>query len=454
MTPPVVTARAALPARTNLVITDTLVEPLTAPWGPLGWLAFLAAASGTGVLSLAIFWTFFHGIGAWGNNIPIAWAFGITNFVWWIGIGHAGTFISAFLLLLNQGWRTAINRLAEAMTIFAVMQAGLFPLLHLGRPWFAYWLVPYPATMDVWPNWKSALPWDFAAVSTYFTVSLLFWYTGLIPDFAAARARLPGTFRKKVYGVLSLGWKGSSRDWRSYKIAYGLFAGLATPLVISVHSIVSLDFATTQLPGWHSTIFPPYFVAGALFSGFAMTLTLVIPVRRFWKLEHVITEHHLGQLAKMLLLTGWCVILSYAIEFFTAWYSGDPVEKHVHFVAWPLGPYWPVFAVMMIGNVLAPQLCWSAKVRRSPAALFAISIAVNMGMWAERFMIVVGSLSRDFLPSSWGEYAPSVTDLGLLVGTISFFALLFLLFLKFVPVASLTELKEDAHAVEDARAAR
>lgn len=433
-------------APSNRAITDEIVGPLTEPWSPLGRLAFLVALGGTGVLGTALFSTLFYGIGMWGNNVPVAWAFGITNFVWWIGIGHAGTFISAFLVLLNQKWRTSINRLAEAMTIFAVMQAGLFPLLHLGRPWFFYWLIPYPSTMQVWPQWKSALPWDAAAVGTYFTVSLLFWYVGLIPDLAAARARVPGRLRKKVYGVLALGWKGSGRDWKLYKTAYALLAGLATPLVISVHSVVSLDFAITQLPGWHSTIFPPYFVAGALFSGFAMVLTLVIPVRRFWKLEHVITDLHLDKLAKMLLLTGWCVILSYTIEFFTAWYSGDVFERSVHLRAWPLGPYAPIFWVMIAGNVLVPQLLWSGRVRRSPLVLLGISLAVNAGMWAERFIIIVGSLSRDFLPASWGTYAPSATDLGLLAGTISFFALLFLVFLRFVPVVSIAELKEDAHA--------
>ena len=282
----------------------------------------------------------------------MAWAFGITNFVWWIGIGHAGTFISAFLFLLEQRWRASVNRLAEAMTIFAVMQAGLFPLLHLGRPWFFYWLLPYPATMEVWPQFRSALPWDAAAVSTYFTVSFLFWYVGLIPDLASARERAGGLFRRRVYGVLAAGWRGSARDWRTYRTSYALLAGLATPLVISVHSIVSLDFAITQLPGWHSTIFPPYFVAGALYSGFAMVLTLVIPVRWALGLENIITKRHLDLLAKMVLLTGWIVIYSYAVEFFIAWYSGEAIERYTHLVAMPFG----ALRVRVLGHAHGLQL--------------------------------------------------------------------------------------------------
>lgn len=433
-----------------------ILEPLAEPWGPVGKLLFLAAAGGTAVLFAALSVTLIYGVGMWGNNQPVAWAFGITNFVWWIGIGHAGTFISAFLVLLNQRWRTSINRLAEAMTIFAVVQAGLFPLFHMGRPWFAYWLLPYPSTMEVWPNWKSALPWDFAAVTTYFTVSVLFWYVGLLPDLAAARATARTPLRRKIYGVLALGWKGSGRDWKLYKTVYMLLAGIATPLVISVHSVVSLDFAITQVPGWHSTIFPPYFVAGALFSGFAMVITLVVPVRKVFGIEHLITDKHLDQLAKMLLLTGQCVLYSYAVEFFIAWYSGDVNERFVHFKAWPLGPYWPVFWLMILGNILAPQLLWSARVRRSPLVLVAIALLVNVGMWCERFMIVVGSLSRDFLPSSWGEYGPTATDLAIFGGTLSFFVFLFLAFLRFVPIVAVTELEEDARteALEAAHAAR
>jgi molybdopterin-containing oxidoreductase family membrane subunit len=288
------------------------MRPVLERWGLGARLLVLAAAAGTILFFSLMTYTFVVGIGLWGNNVPVAWAFGIINFVWWIGIGHAGTFISAFLLLLEQSWRTSINRIAEAMTLFAVVQAGLFPVLHLGRPWFAYWLVPYPATMDVWPQFRSALPWDFAAISTYFTVSLLFWYLGLIPDLASARDRARDR-RRWVYGVLALGWRGSARDWRVHRIAYGVLAGLATPLVISVHSIVSTDFAITQLPGWHSTIFPPYFVAGALFSGFAMVLTLVVPLRSIFRLEKVITLKHLDNLAKMMLLTAWIVIGSYAL---------------------------------------------------------------------------------------------------------------------------------------------
>jgi molybdopterin-containing oxidoreductase family membrane subunit len=421
--------------------TDELLAPLTAPWGRGAWALVALAVALTGLFLVAVTVTVGVGIGTWGNNVPVAWAFGITNFVWWIGIGHAGTFISAFLLLLEQRWRTSINRLAEAMTVFAVIQAGVYPLLHLGRPWFFYWLLPYPSTMEVWPQFRSALPWDMAAVSTYFTVSLLFWWVGLIPDLAAARERSGGPLRRRVYGLFALGWSGRARDWRLYRIAYGLLAGLATPLVISVHSVVSLDFAITQLPGWHSTIFPPYFVAGALFSGFAMVLTLVIPVRAAFGLERVITARHLDLLAKMILVTGWIVASSYAIEFFMAYYSGDPFDRSVH-LSWATGPYRGLFWVTMACNVLVPQLLWSSRVRASTPALLAIALLVNVGMWGERFMIVVGSLSRDFLASSWRDYAPTGVDLSLFLGTMGFFLLLFLAFLRFLPVVAVSELKE------------
>jgi molybdopterin-containing oxidoreductase family membrane subunit len=313
---------------TDAALSDQLLSPVWTPQHKLWRLAFLVAAGGTAVLTVAVTATVTTGIGLWGNNIPVAWAFGIINFVWWIGIGHAGTFISAILLLLEQKWRTSINRFAEAMTLFAVMQAGLFPLLHLGRPWFAYWLVPYPATMRVWPQFKSALPWDAAAIATYFTVSLLFWYFGLVPDLASLRDRAPQRWRRIVYGVLALGWRGSARHLRHYRVVYGLLAGLSTPLVVSVHSIVSTDFAITLLPGWHSTIFPPFFVAGAILSGFGMVLTLIIPARRVFRLQNVITERHLDNLAKLTLVTAWIVTYSYVVELFIAWYGGDPFERY------------------------------------------------------------------------------------------------------------------------------
>jgi molybdopterin-containing oxidoreductase family membrane subunit len=424
-------------------LTTQVLGPVLAPWPRAAWALLAFSAMGVVVLIISIVWTVTQGIGVWGNNIPVAWAFGITNFVWWIGIGHAGTFISAFLFLLEQRWRASVNRLAEAMTIFAVMQAGMFPLLHLGRPWFFYWLLPYPATMQVWPQFRSALPWDAAAVSTYFTVSFLFWYVGLVPDLASARERAGGIFRRRVYGVLAAGWRGSARDWRTYRTAYALLAGLATPLVISVHSIVSLDFAITQLPGWHSTIFPPYFVAGALYSGFAMVLTLVIPVRWALGLENIITGRHLDLLAKMVLTTGWIVIYSYGVEFFMAWYSGEAIERYTHFVALPFGHYSFVFWIMLMAcNCITPQFFWSGRLRRNLVVLFVASILINVGMWSERFMIIVGSLSRDSLPSSWHDYAPTWVDLGLLSGTMSFFVFLFLMFLRFVPCVALSEVKE------------
>ncbi len=403
---------------------------------------------GTIVLFVAITYTVTTGIGTWGNNIPVAWAFGITNFVWWIGIGHAGTFISAFLLLLEQKWRTSINRFAEAMTLFAVMQAGLFPLLHMGRPWFFYWLLPYPNTMSIWPQFRSALTWDVAAVLTYFTVSLLFWYLGLVPDLAAMRDRAPELWRRRIYAVFALGWRGAARDWHRWRIAYGLLGGVATPLVVSVHSIVSSDFAIAQLPGWHSLIFPPYFVAGAIFSGFAMVLTLMIPARRLYRLEHVITTRHLDSMAKMLLVTGWIVLYSYAIEIWSAWYSGDRFEIYTHLVARPTGPYAFVFWTVIACNCVVPQVLWSRRLRRSPLALWIVSGLVQIGMWAERLMLIVTAQAQDFLPSSWGLYWPTIVDWALLVGTISFFLFLFLLFLRFVPFIPVSELKELAHEID------
>ncbi len=417
---------------------------LSTTWRPFtrGWkLAFAICGALTLMLFSMVTLTVLRGIGVWGNNVPVAWGFGIINFVWWIGIGHAGTFISAILLVLEQNWRTSINRFTEGMTLFAVMQAGLFPLLHLGRPWFAYWLFPYPSVMGTWPQVRSALPWDAAAVSTYFLVSLMFWYLGMIPDLAALRDRAPSRRRRIIYGIFALGWRGSSQQWRHHKVAYFLLAGLATPLVLSVHSIVSLDFASTGLPGWHSTIFPPFFVAGAIFSGFALVMTLIIPARKVFKLENVITARHFDAMAKMMLIMSWIAAYSYIAEFFLAWYSGDRYEVYQQLVNRPFGWYAWAFWVMLFCNCVVTQLFWSRRMRRNLKVLFVVSLLINVGMWLERFEIIVVSLSRDFLPSSWHIFVPTWVDIGLLTGTLGFFGLLFLAFLRFVPFIPVAEMK-------------
>ncbi len=425
----------------DAALTDHLLASL---WSTprAWWLLFALSSLGTLLLLGTVTYTVVRGIGTWGNNIPVAWAFAITNFVWWIGIGHAGTFISAFLLLLNQRWRGSINRVAEAMTIFALVNAGLFPVLHLGRPWFFYWLAPYPATMNVWPNFKSALPWDVAAVSTYFTVSLLFWYLGLVPDLASARDRAPTRTRRLIYGVFAMGWQGSGFQWQRYRIAYVLLAGLATPLVISVHSVVSFDFSITQLPGWHSTIFPPYFVVGAIYSGLATVLLLLIPMRRAFNLYDVITRKHLDAVAKLMLTMGLMLTYSYVIETFMAWYSANTAERYTYLVSRPLGPYAIAYWIMTLLNVVSPQLFWVRRLRTNPVALFLISAGILVGMWMERFIIIVTSLNRDFLTSSWHIYLPSWVDWGLLAGSVGFFCFLFLLFVRFVPTVAISEVKE------------
>jgi molybdopterin-containing oxidoreductase family membrane subunit len=392
----------------------------------------------------AILYLFIAGIGIWGVNIPVAWGFAIANFVWWIGIGHAGTFISAILLLLRQKWRTSINRFAEAMTLFAAGIAGLFPILHLGRPWFFYWLAPYPNVMELWPQWRSALVWDIFAISTYLIVSALFWYLGVVPDFATLRDRASSRAKQVVYGLLALGWRGDARHWARFETVYLLLAGLATPLVVSVHSVVSLDFAIAIVPGYHSTLFPPYFVAGALFSGFAMVLTLAIPMRHFFGLQDFITVRHLELAAKVLLACGWIVAYGYCMETFVAFYSGDDYEiamlKDRLF-----GFYAPVYWTVLFCNVIAPQVLWRRAARRSVWTLFALSLVVQLGMWSERVMIVVQSMHRDFLPSSWGEFIPTRWDWIVLVGSIGFFFFLFLLFLRVLPAISIYEMRKLIH---------
>jgi Ni/Fe-hydrogenase subunit HybB-like protein len=433
--------RALMVGRPNdATLTDHLLAPLwraSRAW----WASFALSAAGTALLLATVTYTVATGIGTWGNNIPVAWAFAITNFVWWIGIGHAGTFISAFLVLLNQRWRGSINRVAEAMTIFALVNAAIFPLLHLGRPWFFYWLVPYPATMNVWPNFKSALPWDVAAVTTYFTVSLLFWYLGLVPDLASARDRAPTRRGRMAYGIFAMGWRGSGFQWQRYRIAYVLLAALATPLVISVHSVVSLDFSIAQLPGWHSTIFPPYFVVGAIYSGLAMVLVLLLPLRRAFGLYDIVTPRHLDAIAKLMLAMGMMLVYSYVIETFMAWYSGDPAEKYTYLVARPFGPYAIAYWVMTILNVGTPQLFWIKRFRTNTAVLFLGSIGILVGMWMERFIIIVTSLNRDFLTSSWHIFIPTWVDWGILAGSLGLFGFLFLLFVRFVPAVAISEMK-------------
>jgi molybdopterin-containing oxidoreductase family membrane subunit len=420
-------------------VTEAVARPIEFP-AKVWWIAFLAACSVLGVLGISIAWLFWEGVGIWGNNIPVGWGWPIVNFVFWVGIGHAGTLISAVLFLFRQKWRTSINRASEAMTIFAVICALLFPTIHVGRVWVIYWPLPIPNQMQMWPNFRSPLLWDVFAVSTYFTVSLLFWYVGLIPDIATMRDRAKTKIRRLAYGVFALGWRGSARHWLNYEAAYLLLAAMATPLVLSVHSIVSFDFAVSQLPGWHTTIFPPYFVAGAIFSGFGMVLTLMIPLRKWFRLEHIIGIKHLENMAKIILVTGSLVGYAYSMEFFIAWYSGNPYESFL-FVNRAFGDYSWAYWIMVSCNVLSPQFIWIKRIRRSPAALFILSIFVNIGMWFERFVIVASSLHHDFLPSSWDYFSPTPWDWATLIGSFGLFFTLFLLFLRFLPVIAMAEVK-------------
>jgi molybdopterin-containing oxidoreductase family membrane subunit len=412
---------------------------------------FLVAISITGTMlligAICVGLTFYYGIGMWGNNQPVGWAFGIINFVFWVGIGHAGTLISAILFLLRQKWRTGIARFAEAMTIFAVICAGLFPVIHTGRPWLAGYLIPYPNEHGLWVNFNSPLVWDVFAVSTYFIVSLIFWYVGLIPDFATLRDRSTDKIKKVIYSVFSLGWRHSNRHWQHYEKAYMILAGLATPLVLSVHTVVSFDFATAVIPGWHSTIFPPYFVAGAIFSGFAMVVTCLLFLRKVFHLEHIITMNHLDNMNKIILATGMMVGYGYAMELFMAWYSGNHFERFV-FLNRAFGPYAWAYWTMISCNVLLPQLFWFRKIRRSIPMMLFIVIFVNVGMWFERFVIIVTSLHRDFLPSSWRMYTPTLVDLGILLGSFGLFFTLVLLFTRTVPVVSMAEVKAVIHGAQ------
>jgi Ni/Fe-hydrogenase subunit HybB-like protein len=418
---------------------------------PYNWRWFLGLGIGSSLtllLLVSIAVLLYRGVGIWGIDVPVMWGFAIVNFVWWIGIGHAGTLISAILLLLKQDWRTSINRFAEAMTLFAVACAGLFPLLHLGRPWLFYWLLPYPNTMGLWPQWRSPLIWDVFAVSTYATVSLLFWYVGLIPDLATLRDRSRNRWAQYIYGILAMGWRGSARHWHRYRTTYLLLAGLATPLVVSVHTIVALDFTVAILPGWHTTIFPPYFVAGAIFSGFAMVVTLSVPLRSAFGLKDYITDRHLENMAKVILATGMIVAYGYMMEAFMAWYGNNPYEKFVLLHNRPTGPYWHTYWMMLACNVLVPQLLWFPWVRASVPLLWLISILVNIGMWLERYVIVVTSLHRDFLPSSWSMYHGTFWDYSTFYGTLGLFLSLLFLFIRFLPVISITEMRELVHETQ------
>lgn len=429
------------PGYTFASVTEKIASIVLLKRTPLGWfvgfgISFLLVMVLLGTITLLLF----KGVGIWGINVPVGWGFDIINFVWWIGIGHAGTLISAILLLLRQDWRTSINRFAEAMTLFAVACAGLYPLLHMGRPWLAYWMVPYPNTMGVWPQFRSPLVWDVFAISTYLTVSLMFWFIGLIPDLATLRDRAANKAARIIYGMLAMGWRGSAKHWHRYETAYLLLAGLSTPLVVSVHTIVSFDFAVGIIPGWHATIFPPYFVAGAIYAGFAMVVTLAIPIRHIYGLEDFITMRHLQNMAKIMLATGLLVAYGYMMETFTAWYSGNKYEQATITNRF-FGPYAKMYWSLIVCNVVIPQLLWSPRIRNSIPALFIIAIIVSIGMWLERFIIIVTSLHRDFLPSSWGHYHGTTFDWSMFLGTIGLFLALLFLFIRVLPMISIFEMR-------------
>ncbi|MBV6458149.1 MAG: hypothetical protein HONBIEJF_01272 [Fimbriimonadaceae bacterium] len=430
-------------------ITDRIGDVAMDPkrHGRFWFVMFGIGFFGANALLVTIFWLVYNGIGLWGNNQPVGWGFDIINFVWWIGIGHAGTLISAILLLMRQKWRMSINRFAEAMTIFAVMCAGMFPLLHTGRPWVAYWLMPLgPDTLNLWPQFRSPLVWDVFAVSTYMTVSILFWAMGLIPDLATLRDKAKSKVSKMVYGSLAMGWRGSARHWHRYDQAYLLLAGLSTPLVLSVHTIVSFDFAVSILPGWHTTIFPPYFVAGAVYAGFAMVLTFALPMRWWYGLKAFITMKHIDWMCKIMLTTGLVVFYGYIMEIFYAFYSGNVYETYMMKNRLS-GPYAPYYWALLFCNGVAPQVLWLRKNRRNLPLVFVISIIVSVGMWLERFIIIPVSLHRDFLPSSWGMYSPTFWDWSMFLGTIGFFIMMMFLFMRFIPVISIFEIRELWHTL-------
>lgn len=430
------------PGQTIKSVTDQMSAIVLSGRSPRSWYVGVAVTFViVMVFLLATTYLFVRGTGIWGIMIPVGWGFAIVNFVWWIGIGHAGTLISAILLLFRQPWRTSINRFAEAMTLFAVACAFLFPLLHMGRPWFFYWMLPYPSTMNVWPGFRSPLVWDMIAIGTYGTVSLLFWYMGLVPDLATLRDRAKGRVSRLAYGILSAGWRNSARHWFRFEKAYFLMAALATPLVVSVHTIVSLDFAAGIVPGWHSTIFPPYFVLGALFSGFAMVLLITIPLRRMYHLDQWITQRHLDNMAKIMLVSGLGVAYGYLMEAFMGWYSGEPVELFT-VVNRALGPYGALYWLLIACNIVIPQLLWFPRVRANTALLWVLSLVILTGMWLERFIIVVGSLARDWLPAGWAVYTPTIWDWITFAGTLGLFFLLLLLFIRFLPMISIFEMRQ------------
>jgi Ni/Fe-hydrogenase subunit HybB-like protein len=438
-----------LPGQSYGGITDQIADVVLTPKISIGWLLLFGAGGFfLTILLYAIAYLLIRGVGIWGINIPIAWGFAIINFVWWIGIGHAGTLISAILLLLKQSWRNSINRFAEAMTLFAVMCAGLFPLLHLGRPWLFYWLFPYPSTMTTWPNFRSPLVWDVFAVSTYFTISLLFWYQAVVPDLATLRDKAVSPAVRKIYGILALGWRGSARHWERFEMGYLLLAALATPLVLSVHTVVSFDFAVAIMPGWHESIYPPYFVSGAIFAGFAMVLILAIPIRKFYHLENFLTLRHLDNCGKFMIATGLLVTYTYVAETFFSWYGTD-----IYGTWWNWnrqhGPYRIVWILDIFMVCIIPIVLWLRKVRRSPTLLFLVSVDILIGMWIERVMIVIITLNSAHLPSSWGLYIPTRWDWAVLLGSMGFFTVCFLLFLRLVPMIPIFEMRKLAYEIEN-----